>query len=221
MKLLLTSQGFSNDSIVNALKDMLVKPLEDSVITIIVTASLYDKNDKRWLLKILQKVSDLNFKFIDVLDISAVSKDKWLPRLEASDVIFLTGGVALHLLRQVRESGLIDHLEELLKTRVYVGNSAGSTITTPDISSGNPRVIEEYIKETGYSDLKGLSYVNFYIHPHYEEPNREYRQEKAVRAFAQKTDKVVYGIDNNSAVKVDGNTVEVISEGDYIILNEK
>ena len=52
MKLLLTSGGLSNKSIINALADLLQKPFSNAKLAVIPTAMNVEIGDKSWFIKI-------------------------------------------------------------------------------------------------------------------------------------------------------------------------
>ena len=52
---------------------------------------------------------------------------------EEADILFFEGGNTFHLMEWVSKSGLANLLPEFLKTKVYVGASAGSMILSPDL----------------------------------------------------------------------------------------
>ena len=66
---------------------------------------------------------------IDIVDISAIDKELWLPRIKEADVLFFEGGSDSYLMKWITKSGLEDILPDLLKNKVYVGVSAGSMVT--------------------------------------------------------------------------------------------
>src|SRR3989338_7932302 len=106
MKLLLTSAGLTNASIANALFDLVGKKPEDTSLFFIPTAANVGSSDKEWLIDDLYNIKKQNFKNIDIVDISALPKEIWQPRLEEADVLFFGGGNTPHLMRWIIESGL-------------------------------------------------------------------------------------------------------------------
>ena len=134
MKLLLTSGGVTNGRIASALFDLVGKRAEETKIVVIPTASNVEVGDKSWLINDLVNLKKLNFKEIEIADISAVEEKIWRPKLERADVLFFEGGSSYHLMEWLNKSGLADLLPELLKTRVYVGVSAGSNVTNKDLA---------------------------------------------------------------------------------------
>ena len=84
MKLLLTSAGLTNQTIVKALDELVGKPLDQLKIAFIPTAANLEEGDKGWLIDDLRRLSFLKFKEIDIVDISALPKEIWLKRLKTN-----------------------------------------------------------------------------------------------------------------------------------------
>lgn len=208
-----------NDSIINALSDLIQKPFKQLNLAFIPTASNLEEGDKRWLIDDLKTCERLGFKSIDIVDISALPKEIWQTRLEDADVLLVEGGNTYHLMYWVEKSGLKDLLPELLKTRVYIGISAGSMIPNPSLvlSSSEKRFVEA----TGIkmSD-QGLGLVDFLIEPHINSKYfPEYTFEKVAES-AKNIPHTIYAIDDQSAVKVIDREVSVISEGEWKKFND-
>src|ERR1044072_3218010 len=134
MKLLLTSNGLSNDSIARALFDLVGKKPGDTALVFIPTASNVETGDKDWFINDLINIHKQGFKSVSITDISAVPEDIWRPQLEQADILFFEGGNTYHLMRWINKSGLAKILPKLLEKRVYVGLSAGSMVASPDLS---------------------------------------------------------------------------------------
>lgn len=214
MKLLLTSGGLANKTIVNALKSLVSKPFSKLKVAFIPTASNFESGDKWWLIGDLKKLQELGFGVIDIVDVSALPKEMWFTRLKEADILFVEGGNTHHLIYWFNKSGLSEVLPELLETRVYVGVSAGSMVPTPSIanSTGEREPIEA-IGEDFIDD--GLSLVDFMVTPHI---NNSYFPELTfdyVQSQAKKYSHPFYALDDKSAIKVDGDKVEVVSEGEW------
>ena len=122
MKFLLTSGGIQNKSLEQALLDLTERPFSELNIAVIPTAINPSAGNKDWYIQDLVKCQELGFKQVDVVDISALPKTKWLPRLEEADVFYVEGGDTYHLMYWVNKSGLKDLLPEMLKTKIYIGN---------------------------------------------------------------------------------------------------
>jgi len=77
MKLLLTSNGLSNQSIAKALFDLVGKPAAETSIAFIPTAMNVGSGDKEWFIDDLYNIKKQGLKNIDVVDISALPKNIW------------------------------------------------------------------------------------------------------------------------------------------------
>jgi len=214
MKLLLTSGGIENQSMVDALRELVGRDFTEAKLAFIPTAANVEAGDKWWLIKDLTKCKELGFKEVDVVDISAVPQRVWQPRLEHADVFVVGGGNTYHLMYWVRKSGLDTMLPGLLQTRVYVGISAGTVIATPSlVNSSAEKALLKELDETVYDE--GLGFVDFMVEPHI---NNDYFPELTFDYVAEQSKKwshPVYALDDSSAVKVDGDKVDVVTEGTW------
>ncbi|MFA5130883.1 MAG: Type 1 glutamine amidotransferase-like domain-containing protein [Patescibacteria group bacterium] len=218
MKLLLTSNGLSNQSIANALFELTGKPASETTLVFIPTAMNVARGSKDWFINDLYNIKKQGFKFIDIVDISALPKEVWLPKIESGDVLFFSGGNNYHLMYWLKESGLFELLPELLKTRVYAGISAGSIVTNPSLAYSNSDKKEYYENHFGYKDDTALNFVDFYTFPHFNSPKHLASSRENLEKTAKETGKAVYGLDDESALKVVDGGVTVITEGDYLKL---
>src|SRR5690606_14733325 len=104
-----------------------------------------------------------NYGTVDIIDISALPKDIWLPRIKHANIVFVEGGNTFHLMHSFSTSGLAEEIGELLKTRVYVGVSAGSCVTGPTIYNS----VQNLFGETYKLRIKeGLNLVDLQFVPH-------------------------------------------------------
>lgn len=215
MKLLLTSAGITNTSIALALEKLLGKSPHDVRLAFVPTAANVESGDKHWLIDDYLHCREAGFN-VDIVDISAVPQDVWLPRLEAAEVIFFGGGNTFHLMNWFIQSGLQDILPDLLKTRVYVGISAGSCVTGPTIYNS----VQNLFGDTYALKINnGLGLVNFQFIPHLNSPYFDQIRKDTVEKAAKELNECVYVVDDNSAVLVNGDEVEVISEGKWFMFN--
>jgi dipeptidase E len=219
MKLLLTSGGLLNKSMRDALLELVGKSAEQFSIAFIPTAANVEGGDKGWLVNDLFIFKNLNPKMLDIVDISAVAKDIWQPRLEAADVLVFGGGNTFHLMHHIRESGLAELLPELLKTRLYVGISAGSMVAAPKLLPPGIQLLY-YPDETGeYQEEKGLGFVDFNIRPHLNSLNFPKVRDKNLQELAKQVSETMYAIDDETAISVINGQVKIITEGEYKVYN--
>lgn len=217
MKFLLTSGGINNKSIHNALVDMLGKPIADSNALCIPTAMYghpwVGPGVKAWQFisgKEENPMVNLGWKSVGVLELTAlpsIDENQWIPLVQETDVLLVSGGDALYLCHWMRQSGLAALLPSL--NSVYVGMSAGSMVLTP-------RIGEYFVgwNPPGDSD-ETLRLVDFSIFPHLDNEMLPGNTMAAAERWAAEMQGPAYAIDDQTAIKVVDGAVEVLSEGHW------
>jgi dipeptidase E len=214
MRLLLTSCGVTNASIARAFLDIVGGTPREISLAFVPTAANAEGGDKGWLIQDLVNLTKLNLKSIDIVDISALGKRQWIPRMEKADVLYFGGGKRYHLMDWIKRSGLAGILRGLLRDRVFVGMSAGSMITGARLNLRTSHLLygDDYDRRR---DVKGLGYVDFSILPHLNNtyfPNlRPESIEQALRGTAE----TFYALDDSSALSVVDGKVTVVTEGTW------
>ncbi|MBB3131331.1 dipeptidase E [Paenibacillus rhizosphaerae] len=217
MKFLLTSAGITNNSIHDALVDMLGKPIAESSALCIPTA-MYGHP---WVgpgVKTWQFISgnsenpmvDLGWKSVGVLELTAlpsIAEDRWVPLVREIDVLLVSGGDALYLSHWMRQSGLADLLLSL--HAVYVGMSAGSMVMAPNIGED----FVGWIPPNGGDETLGL--VDFAMFPHLDHEMLPGNTMAAAERWAAGMQGPAYAMDDQTAIKVIDGAVEVVSEGHW------
>lgn len=223
MKLLLTSNGISNQSIADALFDLVGKKPEEVIITFIPTAANYSNNDKGWLVNDLQNIYKQGLKKFTITDIAALTLEECLINMKEADILFFGGGSVDYLMNKIELVGLKDYFPNLLETKVWAGISSGAMVACPTLALSSKDLEIYYDEPEAYqlsTHKKGLNFVNFYIRPHFGSPSFPDVTIEYLQPLAKQTLKTIYLLDDNSAVKVDGEAIEVISEGNYYIFNQ-
>jgi dipeptidase E len=217
MKLLLTSGGLNNATIIIALRELVGMDFKDARLAFIPTASNPVPGDKWWLIKDFNKCKELGFKEVDIVEIAAIPQDIWEPRLRNADVIMVGGGYTSYLMEQMKKSGLQRLLTELLRSRVYVGVSSGSMVTAPRFRDKETNLL---LGEPDNDDdtHEGLNLVDFLVAPHVNSPDFP-RAKELMAQLARNTGVPVYVIDDNTAVKVIDGKTEIVTEGKWERLN--
>lgn len=207
MRLLLTSAGVTNQTIANALLNLVQKLAGGIKIAFIPTAVNVEEGHKDWFIAQLTNLQKFGFSWIDIVDPSADGVD-WEQRLEDVDVVFVSGGNTFYLLDQYRKTGFGNWLTSNLENKVYVGVSAGSIVATPSIEVAT---IEPSDRNTvNLQDLTGMKFVNFEVEPHCEG-----ERFSIIKQYAERKSVNVYAIDDFTAVQVNDADVNVISEGKW------
>lgn len=209
--MLLTSGGLKNHTLISALTGLVGIPLKDIKIAFIPTASDLTLAGKSYALQQKLALKKLGVAEVKSVDIAKLPREQWLALLENAHVIYVNGGNTTHLMRCVAKSCLQDELPRLLKSKVYVGVSAGSYIATPDTRLNSDQTPEI---------LPALNYVDFGIQAHYK--SNSFKLAKTLELVKERTKDCpypVYVLDDQSAIKIVDNSIEVLSEGDWLLLN--
>lgn len=221
MKLPLTSAGINNPSIHDALLTLLGKPIADATALCIPTAGYgHPQGSPGGAWRFISgreprtPMCELGWKSVGVLELTAlpsIGQERWIPWVQAADVLLVNGGDALYLHHWMKESGLAALLPSLRET-VWVGLSAGSMVMTP-------RIGEDFIgwkPPIGSDETLGL--VDFSIFPHLNHPDLPENTMDTAEHWAAGLPGSSYAIDDQTAIKVVDGTVEVVSEGHWKLL---
>jgi dipeptidase E len=218
MKLLLTSGGLTNKSIEKALFDLIDKKPEDVKLCFIPTAATIEMGDKDWFINDLKNIDKQGFASVSIVDISAIPENKWKPQMDEADVLFFSGGNTYFLMEWINKSGLIKLLPEYMKTKVWVGISAGSMVTNPDLAEKISQAVYGEDFDKAY-EVPGLNYVDFNFLPHLNSPYFPNLVEEKIKKLAETTPRKMYAMDDQGALKIIDGKVEIITEGKYLELN--
>ena len=219
MKFLLTSGGLTNKAIAQALLDLAGKPAENVSVAFIPTAANVEPGDKSWLINDLQNLKKQGFKVIDIIDISALPQELWQPRIESADILFFSGGDTFYLMHWLKKSGLAELLPELLKSRVYAGISAGSMVAGNLALRHNEQLYPDE-DPAKYPSEQGLGFFDFHFRPHLNSSHFPRVRREILEALAKDLTEPIYALDDQSALKIVDGKIEVIGEGEYLVLNK-
>lgn len=227
MKFLLTSGGISNPSIADALVDLLGKPIAESTALFIPTAvhPFPGGAERAW--KAVHGRADipltqLGWKSLGLLELTAlptIREENWVPAVREADAVLVWGGDVLYLTHWMRQSGLADLLPSLTDT-VYVGVSAGSIAVTPyncdaAFDLGFVPDGSDMVKDAD----RALGLVDFTLYPHLNHPDMEDTTLPDIQRWASGIPVPTYAIDDDTAITVVDGNVDVVSEGEWKLIN--
>jgi len=216
VNLLLTSSGLRTEALRDALRDMLGKPFGSANVVYVPTASVAEPGDHGWLLADLARVHGLGWREFDVLELNGLPRRMVLDRLRRADVVHVGGGNHYHLARSITGNDLADGFREALESRVYVGLSAGSMIFSRHLTEGSADVIGDaadlhVLGATTVQPPFGL--FDWYLKPHLYSPDFPERDDAWADRIAARAGFPIYFIDDETAVRVRGDTTDVVSTG--------
>jgi dipeptidase E len=237
VKLLLTSGGVSNPSIHDTLLDLLGKPISESNALFVPTA-IYPFPDGP--VNAFQAVSgeaksplcELGWKSLGLLELTALpslDREVWTAGVEKADALLVWGGDPVYLSYWMKHSGLADLFASLNPKTVYVGVSAGSIVMASLFGetyfalpkcSGERLASEQIVFAGPEGELtatlvmaEGLGLVDFTIIPHVDFGDD--RDVANAEKWAGRLPGPTYALDDETAVKVVDEAVEVVSEGHW------
>jgi dipeptidase E len=217
VKLLLTSAGIKNTSILAALVDLLGKPIAESSALCIPTAiyAFPGGAGSAWKLisgRAASPLCELGWKALGVLELTAlpsIERALWTSAVEESDALLVGGGDPLYLSYWIQQSGLADLLPSLRET-VWVGVSGGSLVMGPHVGEA---FVYRSPPTTG--DGQALGLVDFAMFPHLDHEAMPDHSMACAERWAAELPVPAYAIDDETAIKVVGATVEVVSDGHW------
>jgi dipeptidase E len=222
MKLLLTSAGISNTSIRNALIELLGKPIAEAIALFVPTA-IYGIRDGGDIVRRVicgqlgDPFCDLGWKSLGLLELTAlpsIKQEIWVSMLQETNVLLVGGGDCQYLTYWMQQSGVAALLPSLLNKMVYVGLSAGSMIMTSYGTTYNNHILPA---ETD----KCLGIVDFAIHPHLDYPAFPDNSMENYEKLAATLSMPSYLIDDQTAIKINDDKVEVVSEGKWKLVTPR
>ncbi len=216
MKLLLTSAGISNDSIRNALVELLGKPITESTALFIPTAIYAIAGGADIARKVIDgslgdPFCNLGWKSLGLLELSALPSmgtELWVSKLQQTDALLVGGGDCQYLSYWMKESGLAALLPSLFEKIVYVGLSAGSMVMTGFGTTYGQHALPS-------DTIKSFGFVKFAIHPHLDYPLFPDNSLVNIEKLAAQLDMPSYAIDDQTAIQVIDGSVRMISEGQW------
>jgi dipeptidase E len=220
--MLLTSNGIRNDTLKAALADLVGKRFGAARVVFIPTASVASPGDHGWFIEDLNLLSGLGWRELDILELNGLPGQMVSERLRHADVIYAEGGNHYHLANSILVNGLGAGLVDILEEKVWVGVSAGSMIFSKNLSERTGEAFDEQddLRILGEGEARSpVGLFDWYLKPHLNSRSFPNRTRAWYEKAAAKLDCPVYAIDDDSAVRVRGDEVDVVSAGQWHLLN--
>ena len=128
-----------------------------------------------WAYRDAMSQSGLGFTF-DPCDINNAKLDEVVERMSAADILFFQGGSTPALFEAIKKTGLLPHFKKLLKTKIYIGVSAGGCVLSPYLFD----TCDKWFIDNG-TPRKGLSIIDFVFIPHFGSEDYAENNEKNLR----------------------------------------
>lgn len=213
-KIFLTSAGLPRETSDYFVKILPKNPAEVKVCFIPTAAN--PEVDKSFVQKSLDELKDIGINNVTEVDLDKENKNSLYEKLSSYDVIYVNGGNTFYLLDRIRKSGFGEIITRLLDDgKIYIGVSAGSIITGPNIESAGWKwlgIVDKNI--VGLKNLQGLNLVSFEISPHFVENDR-----KTLEENSKNVNYPIIAINDEQAVLCIGDDYKIVGEGEKLIYN--
>ncbi len=213
MKLVLCSEGFHTPNTVQACVELCGKPQDQISFAVINEAYAVEDGSKRWVLDNLNDVAKNFPGELDIVNLLALSLDEVEKRIMQKDAIFVIGGNTDYLMHVFDKTGFSTLLPKLLKTKVYVGSSAGSMVIGERISS--EAYHELFGEDNDFGTKEYLGLVDLAIKPHLDSPHFPNNRPEKLEAVVGHASFPVYALRDDSALVVDGTAQKFIGSEPY------
>ncbi|MDT2829844.1 Type 1 glutamine amidotransferase-like domain-containing protein [Vagococcus carniphilus] len=155
--------------------------LENKTVAFFDTASQVEEYSefKNEALALLEKLK----MTVTIIDLN---QPDFKEQIKASDIIFVAGGNTFYLLQELRRSGADQLIEEHINSgKLYIGESAGSIIMSPDIDY--IKEMDEPEKAPQLESTQALNLIDSYPLPHMD---NEYMKDAAKIILEKYQDKL-------------------------------
>lgn len=195
---------------------MLGKPFGSANIAYIPTASVAEPGDHGWFVADMSRLHGFGWREFDVLELNGLPQQVVLDRLLHADVVYAEGGSHYHLARSFTGNDLADGILEALESRVHVGVSGGSMIFSRNLTEHSADIIGDAadLHLLGATTLEPpFGLFDWYLKPHLYSPEFPERDDAWADRIVEQADFPIYFIDDETAVRVTDDKVDVVAEG--------
>lgn len=217
MRMLLTSHGLHNHTLVSTVADLLGRPFAEANAIMVLDAIVAIPGDKNWLFdKDIDPFRRLGWQEFDFIALGSVPHQVAEARLRHADVVYAEGGDQHNLMNVIVQHDFVGLFWELLDTKVYVGESAGSMIFSRHYNERSAKLFEGGDPQPATAPFP---LFDWYAKPHFNSPFFPERTVAWADRLAGVADFPTYLLDDDSAVRVQGEianlVTDVVSEGEW------
>jgi cyanophycinase len=167
-------------------------------------------------MRIFERLGVEDVRIVDTVERDDASSSTYLEAIEKATGVFFTGGNQARITSVLRDTEIDKLLHRRLAEGLVIGGTSAGAAMMPDMmivegdSETNPR-IETVEMEPGMAFLPGVV-----IDQHFAQRGRIGR---LLSAVAQQPVNLGFGIDENTAIVVTNNQIEVVGEGAITVLD--
>lgn len=143
---------------------------------------------------------------VDELEISTAAPEEITHKLQRNDYIYISGGNTFFLLQELKRTGadkiIVDQINQ---GKLYIGESAGSMILSPNIEYGKD--MDDTDKAPDLNSFAALNLLDFYPLPHHT--NFPFKEAVAKIIAKYETELNLYPISNSQAILIEGTNIKI------------
>ena len=204
MKRLFLCSSFAD--VANLLIDFANEDLKGKIIAFIPTASLTESI--RFYVKTGKKALEKLGMIVEEVEITQFSNEKISSILHKCDYIYITGGNTFFLLQELKRKGVDKIISEQVKSgKLYIGESAGAIIASPDTEYMKNVNFDPIEKAPELEDYSSLGLVDFYTIPHYGNFPFKKKGEKVIQLYNEKLQLIP--ISNKQAIFIEDSNIQI------------
>ncbi len=204
MKRLFLCSSFAD--VANLLIDFANEDLKGKIIAFIPTASLTESI--RFYVKTGKKALEKVGMIVEEVEITQFSNEEISSILHKCDYIYITGGNTFFLLQEIKRKGVDKIISEQVKSgKLYIGESAGAIIASPDTEYMKNVNFDPIEKAPELEDYSSLGLVDFYTIPHYGNFPFKKKGEKVIQLYNEKLQLIP--ISNKQAIFIEDSNIQI------------
>ena len=204
MKRLFLCSSFAD--VANLLIDFANEDLKGKIIAFIPTASLTESI--RFYVKTGKKALEKVGMIVEEVEITQFSNEEISSILHKCDYIYITGGNTFFLLQELKRKGVDKIISEQVKSgKLYIGESAGAIIASPDTEYMKNVNFDPIKKAPELEDYSSLGLVDFYTIPHYGNFPFKKKCEKVIQLYNEKLQLIP--ISNKQAIFIEDSNIQI------------
>ena len=204
MKRLFLCSSFAD--VANLLIDFANEDLKGKIIAFIPTASLTEPI--RFYVKKGKKALEEAGMIVEEVEITQFSNEEISSILHKCDYIYITGGNTFFLLQELKRKGVDKIISEQVKSgKLYIGESAGAIIASPDTEYMKNVNFDPIEKAPELEDYSSLGLVDFYTIPHYGNFPFKKKGEKVIQLYNEKLQLIP--ISNKQAIFIEDSNIQI------------
>jgi dipeptidase E len=202
MKKIFLSSSFKD--VAELLPGFVANELSGKTITFIPTAALHEKIN--FYVKSGRKALEKMGLKVDELEISTANYSEIESKLKNNDYIYVSGGNTFFLLQELLRTGADKIIkEQIVLGKLYIGESAGSMILSPNIEY--VKDMDNYKMATNLNSFDALNILDVYPLPHRNCFPFKKTVEKIISKYND--DLPLMPITNSQVIMIDGTEIRI------------